>query len=77
MTLVHRGAQLADSIKYWIKPDIENRIKDGAVRALFGTRIVEIRERSVVVESRSGRAEVAAEGVFLMTGYRPETALAG
>jgi bacillithiol disulfide reductase len=74
VTLVHRGPQLADSIKYWIKPDIENRIKDGAVRALFETRVVEIRERSVVVEGR-GRAEIAAEGVFLMTGYRPETRL--
>jgi thioredoxin reductase (NADPH) len=75
VTLVHRRPQLADSIKYWIKPDIENRIKDGAVRALFEARIVEIRERSVVVENRAGRAEVAAEGVFLMTGYRPETRL--
>jgi thioredoxin reductase (NADPH) len=75
VTLVHRRAQLADSIKYWIKPDIENRIKDGAVRALFDTRLVEIRERSVLVEGPGGRAEVAAEGVFLMTGYRPETRL--
>jgi thioredoxin reductase (NADPH) len=75
VTLVHRQPQLADSIKYWIKPDIENRIKDGAVRALFGTRVVEIRERSVVVEGPADRAEVPAEGVFLMTGYRPETRL--
>jgi bacillithiol disulfide reductase len=75
VTLVHRGSRLADSIKYWIKPDIENRIKDGAVRALFDTRILEIRERSVVVEGRGGRAEVAADGVFLMTGYRPQTRL--
>jgi thioredoxin reductase (NADPH) len=75
VTLIHRGPRLADSIKYWIKPDIENRIKDGAVRALFETRIVEIRERSVVAESQAARAEIAAEGVFLMTGYRPETRL--
>lgn len=75
VTLIHRGPQLADSIKYWIKPDIENRIKDGAVRALFETRIVEIRECSVVAEGGEGRAEIAAEGVFLMTGYRPETRL--
>jgi len=75
VTLAHRGAQLAPSIKYWIKPDIENRIKDGAVRALFETRVIEIRERSVIVENRGGHAEIAAEGVFLMTGYRPETRL--
>ncbi|HEY6554928.1 MAG TPA: YpdA family putative bacillithiol disulfide reductase [Vicinamibacteria bacterium] len=75
VTLVHRQAQLADSIKYWIKPDIDNRIKEGAVRALFETRVVEIRERSIVVERPAGRAEVAADGVFLMTGYRPDTKL--
>jgi thioredoxin reductase (NADPH) len=75
VTLVHRRPQLADSIKYWIKPDIENRIKDGAVRAMFETRLVEIRARGVVVEGPAGRSEVLAEGVFLMTGYRPETRL--
>ncbi len=75
VTLVHRQAQLADSIKYWIKPDIDNRIKEGAVHARFETRVVEIRERSVLVEGPAGRAEVAAEGVFLMTGYRPDTRL--
>jgi len=75
VTLVHRQPQLADSIKYWIKPDIENRIKDGAVRALFETRVVGIRSRSVLVEGPAGRREVAADGVFLMTGYRPETRL--
>jgi len=75
VTLVHRRPQLADSIKYWIKPDIENRIKDGAVRALFETRLVEIRERTVLAEGSGGRTELAAEGVFLMTGYRPETRL--
>jgi bacillithiol disulfide reductase len=75
VTLVHRRSQLADSIKYWIKPDIENRIKDGAVSAMFETRLVEIKDRSVLVEGPAGRTEVAAEGVFLMTGYQPETRL--
>jgi thioredoxin reductase (NADPH) len=75
VTLVHRGPRLADSIKYWIKPDIENRIKDGAIRALFDTRLLEIRARSVVAEGPRQRSEIAAEGVFLMTGYRPETRL--
>jgi thioredoxin reductase (NADPH) len=75
VTLVHRQPQLADSIKYWVKPDIENRIKEGAVHALFETRVVEIRERNVLVEGPSGRVEVAADGVFLMTGYRPDTRL--
>jgi thioredoxin reductase (NADPH) len=75
VTLIHRGERLADSIKYWIKPDIENRIKDGAVAARFGTRVVEIRERTVIAEGPDGPSEIPAEGVFLMTGYRPETEL--
>jgi thioredoxin reductase (NADPH) len=75
VTLIHRGERLADSIKYWIKPDIENRIKDGAVTARFSTRVVEIREREVRVEGPGGPDVIPAEGVFLMTGYRPETEL--
>ncbi len=75
VTLVHRGERLSDSVKYWIKPDIENRIKDGAIAARFGTRVVEIRPRVVVVESASGRQELAADGVFLLTGYHPDADL--
>src|SRR5262249_14231427 len=47
--LVHRGAALGDGIKYWVKPDIENRIKEGSVRALFSTRVVEITPTEVVL----------------------------
>jgi thioredoxin reductase (NADPH) len=75
VTLVHRGARLAESIKYWIKPDIENRIKEGAVAARFETRVVEIRPDRVVLEGPGGREELAAEGVFLLTGYHPDVEL--
>jgi thioredoxin reductase (NADPH) len=75
VTLVHRRDALSDSIKYWIKPDLENRIKDGAIQALFGTRVVEIRPGVVLVEGPGGRAELAADGVFLMTGYHPDADL--
>jgi thioredoxin reductase (NADPH) len=75
VTLIHRGERLADSIKYWIKPDIENRIKDGAVRARFETRVTEIRACEVRIEGPPGPDVIAADGVFLMTGYRPETGL--
>ena len=50
VTLVHRGDALASSIKYWVRPDIENRIKEGSIRARFDTRVVEIRPTEVVVE---------------------------
>jgi thioredoxin reductase (NADPH) len=72
VTLVHRGERISDSVKYWIKPDLENRIKDGAIVVRFGTRVTEIRPEAVVVESARGRAELPADGVFLLTGYHPD-----
>ena len=75
VTLVHRGERMADSVKYWIKPDIDNRIKEGAVKACFGTRLVEIRPESVVVEKDGERAELPAAAVFLLTGYTPDVSL--
>ena len=75
VSLVHRRAALADSIKYWIRPDIDNRIKDGAIRGLFDTRPLEIRRDAVVVEGPAGREELAASAVFLLTGYHPDASL--
>ena len=53
VTLVHRGPALGDSVKYWVKPDIENRIRDGAIAARFNTRITEIRPTEVAVETEA------------------------
>ena len=75
VTLVHHRDRLSDSIKYWIKPDIENRIKEGSIPARFGTRVVEIRKDTVVVKGPKGREEIPAEVVYLMTGYHPDPAL--
>lgn len=75
VTLVHRHAALGDSIKYWVKPDIENRIKEGSVGARFEAQIVEIRHGSVEIETRAGRETLAADAVYLLTGYRSDTAL--
>lgn len=69
VTLVHRRAELGSSIKYWVRPDIENRIKEGSIAARFETRLVEIRPREVVVERDGARETLPAEGVFLLTGY--------
>ena len=68
-TIVHRGAALGESIKYWVKPDIENRIKEGSVAARFNTHVVEITPAHVVVETNGVRDEMPADGVFLLTGY--------
>jgi thioredoxin reductase (NADPH) len=76
VTLVHRRAALGESIKYWVKPDIENRIKEGTVAARFNTRVVEIRPTNVLVEDQTGmREELPADAVFLLTGYGADTAL--
>jgi bacillithiol disulfide reductase len=77
VTLVHRGPALSSSVKYWIKPDIENRIKEGSVRALFQTRVCEIRPDRVIVAGQGGgvSADLPAEAVFLLTGYQPDTRL--
>ncbi|MFO7694659.1 MAG: YpdA family putative bacillithiol disulfide reductase [Vicinamibacterales bacterium] len=75
VTLVHRDAALGGSIKYWVKPDIENRISEGSIRAMFGTRVCRITPASVEVEGPAGRAELASDGVLLLTGYHPDWAL--
>jgi thioredoxin reductase (NADPH) len=75
VTLVHRHATLGDSIKYWVRPDIENRIKEGSIPARFETRVVEITPTAAVVEGPGGREEIAAEQVFLLTGYHPDAEL--
>ena len=72
VTLVHRHAELGSGIKYWVRPDIENRIKEGSIPALFETRVVEIHPRAVVVEREGKRWELPADGVFLLTGYHPD-----
>jgi len=72
VTLVHRGPALGASIKYWVKPDIENRIKEGSIAARFDTRVEEIRPSSVVVSTGGVREEIPAEVVLLLTGYRPD-----
>jgi thioredoxin reductase (NADPH) len=75
VTLVHRRAALGDSIKYWVRPDIENRIKEGSIAARFDSRVVEIRPTAVVIEREGQREELPAEGVLLLTGYHPDVEL--
>jgi thioredoxin reductase (NADPH) len=73
--LVHRGAELGASIKYWVKPDIENRIAEGSIQARLRTRVVEITPADVVLEGPDGTVREPADGVLLMTGYTSDTTL--
>ncbi len=72
VTLVHRRAELGASIKYWVRPDIENRIKAGQIAALFETEITRIEADAVVVKNSHGECRLPAKAVFLLTGYHPD-----
>jgi len=75
VTIVHRGAALGESIKYWVKPDIENRIKEGSIAAWFSTCVREITPDDVVLEGPDGVRREPADAVLLLTGYRSDTTL--
>ena len=75
VTLVHRHEKLGDSIKYWVRPDIENRIKEGSIPSRFETCVVEITPKAVIVESHGVRDAIPADQVFLLTGYHPDVDL--
>ncbi|HUR21027.1 MAG TPA: NAD(P)-binding domain-containing protein, partial [Vicinamibacterales bacterium] len=75
VTLIHRAPALGDSLKYWVKPDIENRIKDGSVAARMSSRVTSITPEHVTVEGPAGKERIPADFVYLMTGYRAETVL--
>jgi thioredoxin reductase (NADPH) len=72
VTLVYRGPGVQPHVKYWIKPDIENRIKNGEVKALFNSRVVEITPDTVIAETPEGRQTLKNDFVFAMTGYHPD-----
>jgi len=75
VTLVHRHAELKNTIKYWVRPDIENRIKEESIAARFSTCVTEIRPTSVLTRGAGGTEEIPADAVFLLTGYRADSDL--
>jgi thioredoxin reductase (NADPH) len=74
VTLVHRGAELHRHIKYWIKPDIENRIKNHEIAAYFNTTVADIAEDSVTLATPDGLKTIPNQFVFALTGYHPDFA---
>ncbi len=76
VTLVHRRPAFAPSVKYWLRPDFDNRVAHGEITARFGAAVREITERSVEIVAADGSAEhLRADRVFLLTGYHPDFAL--
>ncbi|HEV3418943.1 MAG TPA: YpdA family putative bacillithiol disulfide reductase [Candidatus Acidoferrum sp.] len=72
VTLLVRSKELGQSLKYWVRPDIENRIKAGQIQALFSTRVKEIVREGIVVENDAGVQELGTKQVFALTGYHPD-----
>lgn len=72
VTLVHRGPGIHHHVKYWIKPNIENRIKNREIRAYFNSRVTEIREDCVDVATPEGTVSIRNDFVFALIGYRPD-----
>jgi bacillithiol disulfide reductase len=72
VTLLVRGAGLGTSIKYWVKPDIENRIKAGQIQAVFQARIQEFVRDGLLLENGNEARLVGAKQVFALTGYHPD-----
>jgi len=72
VTLLVRSKELGKSLKYWVRPDIENRIKAGQIHALFSTRVKEIVREGIVVENDAGVQELQVKQVFALTGYHPD-----
>ncbi len=72
VTLVHRGAAISPNVKYWIKPDIENRIKNHEIAAYFNTSIREITADAILLETPQGELWLKNDFVLAMTGYHPD-----
>lgn len=72
VTMVVREPKLKDSIKYWVKPDIENRIKEGSIKAFFNSELTEIRESEVDLNTPIGKLTIKNDFVLAMTGYHPD-----
>jgi thioredoxin reductase (NADPH) len=73
VTLVHRGEGIHQNVKYWIKPNIENRIKNHEIPAYFRSTVTEIAETHVRILTPQGEKQIRNDFVFAMTGYRPDT----
>ena len=71
VTMVVRGPSIGDRVKYWVRPDIDNRIKGGSIKALFNSEITEIRPSEVHVKTPEGTEILENDFVLALTGYRP------
>ena len=72
VTMIIKDDSIYEKVKYWIKPNIENRIKEGSIKALFNSQIKEIHENKIIVSTPDGILTLDNDYVLAMTGYRPD-----
>lgn len=71
VTMIIREPALLDSVKYWVKPDIENRIKEGSIKAFFNSQVLRIDETTIHIDTPEGKLSLPNDFVLAMTGYQP------
>jgi len=71
VTMVIRDKEIGERVKYWVKPDIENRIKEGSIKAYFNSEVAEIREHEIDLKTAEGMVTIENDNVIAMTGYQP------
>ena len=71
VTLVHRGSEISHRVKYWVKPDIDNRIEEGSIKAYFNSSLAAIRPHEVDLQTPGGVVTIPNDFVLAMTGYHP------
>jgi thioredoxin reductase (NADPH) len=74
-TIVYRGKEWPKSVKYWLRPDLENRIKAGEIAARLQSQVIEITERAVRIRGRNGEAALPADRVYVLIGFHPDLEL--
>jgi thioredoxin reductase (NADPH) len=74
VTMVIREEQIGKRVKYWVKPDVENRIRENSIKAYFSSRVLEIREKQVDIDTSEGIVTIDNDYVIAMTGYKPDFA---
>ncbi|GER59880.1 pyridine nucleotide-disulfide oxidoreductase [Patiriisocius marinus] len=70
-TMVIRGSEIGDRVKYWVRPDIINRIKEGSIKAYFNSEIIQISEHEIEIKTPEGNVTIANDFVLALTGYVP------
>lgn len=71
VTMIVRKPEIGERVKYWVRPDVINRIEEGSIKGLFNAELVEIKEKEVIIKTVEGKETLENDFVLLLTGYRP------